>query len=64
MITFTANEAGKSFLLDGATEEEARLSNTVSDFENWMESRVAKNTDGVEASIFIKRRQINNMRLH
>lgn len=47
----TAYEAGKSFLLDGATEEEARLSNTVSDFENWMESRVAKNTDGVEARL-------------
>ena len=47
----TAYEAGKSFLLDGATEEEARLSNTVSDFENWMESRVAKNADGIEARL-------------
>ena len=50
-------------LLDGATEEEARLSNTVSDFENWMESRVAKNADGIEED-YLNQAQINNMRLH
>ncbi len=48
----TAYEAGQSFSLDGGTEEESRLSNTVSDFENWMESRVAKNADAVEARLF------------
>ncbi len=47
----TAYDAGKTFSLDEGTEEEARLVNTVSDFENWMESRVAKNADGVKARL-------------
>ena len=47
----TAYDAGKTFLLDGDTEEEARLVNTVSDFENWMDSRVAKNSDAIDARL-------------